>query len=288
VVESSTDSGGVLITGAGAGIGEMTARLLAQRGFTVFAAVRNDAGTLAAVPGVRVVPMDVTDPDSIAAAVEIVRSEVDAAGLRAVINNAGVIVQGPFELVPPAELRRQFEVNTFGPAYVAQAFLPLLRAGGGRVINLSAPSARIPIPMMGPICASKAALASMSDALRAELSAWNIPVVVIEPTATATAIFRKADAAAQTAITGTDPELVALYRNHLAAFAAAAAKQKNGPVEAIAQVIVTAVQARHPKRRYAAGRGARAFGAVAHLPARLRDRLVTVVFGLRNVKAGAP
>jgi NAD(P)-dependent dehydrogenase (short-subunit alcohol dehydrogenase family) len=81
------------------------------------------------VPGVRVVPLDVTDPASVAAAADLVHREVGPAGLRAVVNNAGVIVQGPLELVPPAELRRQFEVNTFGPAYVVQAFLPLLGDG---------------------------------------------------------------------------------------------------------------------------------------------------------------
>ncbi|HEX3812981.1 MAG TPA: SDR family NAD(P)-dependent oxidoreductase [Mycobacteriales bacterium] len=285
MVESSR--GNVLITGAGAGIGELTVRLLVRRGYLVFAGVRGAAPSLTDLPGVRVVPLDVTDSGSVAAAAELVRREVGPAGLRAVVNNAGVIVQGPLELVPPAELRRQFEVNTFGPAYMVQAFLPLLRDGGGRVVNISAPSARIPIPFMAPISASKAALASMSDALRVELAAWNIPVVVVEPAAAATAIFAKASSAAQEALAATDPDRVALYRDHLAAFAAAAAKQKLGPAEAIAEVVVTAVTAERPKRRYAAGRGARAFGAVAHLPGRLRDRLITGVFGLRNVQAGA-
>lgn len=122
MVESSR--GNVLVTGAGAGIGELTVRLLSQRGFSVYAGVRGAAGSLAALPGVRVVPIDVTDPDSVVAAADLVRREVGPAGLHAVVNNAGVIVQGPLELVPPAELRRQFEVNTFGRPMSFRHFCP--------------------------------------------------------------------------------------------------------------------------------------------------------------------
>jgi NAD(P)-dependent dehydrogenase (short-subunit alcohol dehydrogenase family) len=278
----------VFITGASAGIGEATARLLAERGYTVFAGVRTDNGTLAEVPGAEVVAIDVTDPDSVATAAAVVTRRVGRQGLAAVINNAGVIVQGPLELVPPAELRRQFDVNTLGPAYVTQAFLPLLRAGRGRVINISAPTARVPVPFMAPISASKAALASISDALRVELAAWKIPVVVVEPGGTATEIFAKADAAAKIALAETDGEAIALYQGQLAAVAKAAAKQKPGPVAAVARVVVTAVGVRKPKRRYSVGPGARSLGILSHLPDGLRDRVVSNAFGLGKIKANTP
>lgn len=274
--------GAVLVTGAAAGIGEATVRRLAGAGFTVFAGVHRDPGRLGGVPGVRSVTIDVTDPQSVAAAVGKIAAEVGGDGLRAVVNNAGVIVQGPQELVPDDELRRQFEVNTFGPVTVTRHCLPLLRAGRGRVVNLSAPTARVPVPFLGPIGASKAALVSLSDALRLELAPWGIPVVLVEPGATATAIFDKAGAAAEQAVAAAAPDLVALYRRQLDAVAAAGARQKLAPVDGVAALVTKAVTARHPKRRYTAA-NARAFGVLTRLPAGLRDRAVTAAVGLRTI-----
>ena len=274
------DKGNVFITGAATGIGAATTDQLVRSGYRVFAGVHQQSGSLAGARGIRTVPIDVTDPAGVLAAAKDVQEEVGSQGLRAVINNAGVIVQGPLELVPPDELRRQFEINTLGPVHVVQAFLPLLRSGHGRIINISAPTARVPIPFMAPVGASKAALASFSNALRLELAAWDIPVVVIEPGGTDTAIFGKAEAATQNALAAADPAKVASYSDQLAAVAKAGAKQKLGPAEPVARAIVTAVQARKPKRHYSAGSGVAIFGMLAHLPAGLRERLVKSVFGL--------
>jgi NAD(P)-dependent dehydrogenase (short-subunit alcohol dehydrogenase family) len=272
--------GNVFITGAATGIGAATTRRLAEAGYRVFAGVHQEAGSLARIPGVQPVAIDVTDPSGVEDAAKVVDEATGGGGLRAVINNAGVIVQGPLELVPAGELRRQFEVNTLGPAHVIQAFLPLLRTGKGRIINISAPTARVPVPFMAPIGGSKAALASFSDSLRLELGAWGIPVTVIEPGGTDTAIFRKAETAAQAALGATDPAKAALYRAQLAAVARAAAKQRLGPADAVAKTIVAAVEAGKPKRHYAAGSGTAIFGVLAHVPASLRERLIKTVFGL--------
>jgi NAD(P)-dependent dehydrogenase (short-subunit alcohol dehydrogenase family) len=272
--------GNVFITGAATGIGAATTRRLAEAGYRVFAGVHQEAGSLARIPGVQPVAIDVTDPSSVEDAAKVVDEATGGEGLRAVINNAGVIVQGPLELVPAGELRRQFEVNTLGPAHVIQAFLPLLRKGKGRIINISAPTARVPVPFMAPIGGSKAALASFSDSLRLELGAWNIPVTVIEPGGTDTAIFRKAETTAQAALGATDPAKAALYSDQLAAVAKAAAKQKLGPADAVAKTIVAAVEAGKPKRRYAAGSGTAIFAVLAHVPASLREGLIKTVFGL--------
>jgi NAD(P)-dependent dehydrogenase (short-subunit alcohol dehydrogenase family) len=269
----------VFITGAATGIGAATTKLLAEAGYRVFAGVHTETGSLADTAGVQPVAIDVTDPASVENAAKVVREAVSGDGLQAVINNAGVIVQGPLELVPAEEMRRQFEVNTLGPAHVIQAFLPLLREGKGRIVNISAPTARVPIPF-SPIGASKAALESLSDSLRIELGAWGIPVAVIEPGGTATPIWQKADTAAQAALSGTDPGTVALYSDQLAAVAKAAAKQKLGPADAVAKTIVDAVAARRPKRRYMAGSGVAIFGVLAHLPTSLRERLIKTAFGL--------
>lgn len=272
----------VLITGAAGGIGTAAVRLLAERGHRVFAGVHSTAPLLDGLRRVEVLPFDVSDPNQVGAAADAVSAAVGDRGLRAVVNNAGVIVQGPLELVPPGELRRQFEVNTFGPAYVTQAFLPLLRLGRGRVINVSAPSANTPMPFMGPISASKAALASMSEALRTELAAWDIPVVLVEPDSTDTQIFVKAGTRARRALDSADPATAALYAPHLAAVENAMAQFAPGPIQPVARAILTAVEADRPRRRYCTGR-ARMLSATSWLPVAVRERLIARLFGLTQI-----
>jgi NAD(P)-dependent dehydrogenase (short-subunit alcohol dehydrogenase family) len=274
-----TEARAVLVTGSTGGIGTATVRLLRSRGFTVYAGARGRADF---EPGVRVLPLDVADPESVAAAAKRVAGEVD--GLWAVINNAGVIVQGPLELVPADEWRRQLEVNTLGPASVVREFLPLVRAGHGRIVNVSAATGRVAMPMMSALSASKAGLEALSNALRLELAPWKIPVVVIEPGATETEIFARASAAADGAMKQADRDRVRLYQSHLAAYEKAMSRFKPGPVEKVAEVIVRAVEARRPHRRYAVAE-ARTLGAILpKLPAGLRDRVVSSAVGLNGIK----
>ncbi|MEV0801327.1 SDR family NAD(P)-dependent oxidoreductase [Kribbella sp. NPDC050281] len=275
-----SDSRAVLITGSTGGIGAATVELLRRRGFTVYAGVRGRAGF---GEGVREVTLDVADPESVAAAAKQVAGEVG--GLRAVINNAGVIVQGPIELVPADEWRRQFAVNTLGPASVVREFLPLVRAGAGRIINVSAPTGRVAMPLLGALSASKAGLEALSNALRLELAAWNIPVVVVEPGSTESAIFTKAGAAAQEALERTDGDRVALYGAHLAAYEKASARFKPGPAEKVAEVIVRAVEARRPKRRYTVGDARTLAAILTRLPVGLRERALSNALGLKGIKA---
>lgn len=280
----------VLVTGSTGGIGTATVGLLRRRGFTVYAGARGPADF---GPDVRVVPLDVADPESVAAAAKRIAGEVD--GLRAVINNAGVIVQGPLELVPADEWRRQLEVNTLGPASVIREFLPLIRTGSamegsssrlpGRIVNVSAATGRVAMPLLGALSASKAGLEALSNALRLELAPWKIPVVVIEPGTTQTEIFTRAGIAADAALHRADRSQVDLYRGHLAAYEKAMGRFKQGPVDKVAEVIVRAVEARHPRRRYGVAE-ARTFGAILpNLPAALRDRLLTTATGLNGIKA---
>lgn len=278
-----TDQPAVLITGAAGGIGAATVRLLSDRGYRVFAGVNRTSAAVEGLAGVELLRFDVSDPAAVTDAAHIVASKVD--GLRAVINNAGLIIQGPQELLPPEDLRHQFEVNTFGPAYVSQSFLPLLRSGRGRLVNVSAPTANTALPFMGPISASKAALASLSVALRAELAAWSIPVILIEPDSTDTAIFAKADAETQRALSRVDPARAALYSKQLDAVGKAVAAQKPGPVEPVAMAILKAVEARSPKRRYVVGRGARLLSILSRLPEGLRERMITRTFGLAGIRS---
>jgi NAD(P)-dependent dehydrogenase (short-subunit alcohol dehydrogenase family) len=222
----------------------------------------------------------VADPASVQAAAVRVAAATGSDGLQALINNAGIIVQGPLELLTNADLDRQFAVNTLGPAYATRAFLPQLRTGNGRVINVSAPTARVPMPHLAALSASKAALSAMSEALRGELAEWRIPVIVLEPSATDTRIFAKAEAGLKESLKEDAPHLVALYDRQLTAVAAAGARQRMAPVDSVAATIAKAVQARRPSRHYTTGPEARLAGLVAGLPAGVRERLVARLLGL--------
>jgi NAD(P)-dependent dehydrogenase (short-subunit alcohol dehydrogenase family) len=149
-----------------------------------------DAARLRDQAGEGVVPalLDITDPDAVAATAELVSSEVGVSGLAGLVNNAGIAVAAPLEFLPPAELRRQLEVNVVGQHAVTQTLVPLPRRGRGRIVNLGSIGDRIVAPMTGPYHISKFALRAWSDTLRLELSPWGIQVVLVEPGAVATPI----------------------------------------------------------------------------------------------------
>lgn len=272
----------VLVTGAARGGGLRTCRALAERGFLVYAGVRGTAGEVAGVPGVHVVRLDVADGASVRAAVDAVRAD-GTTELYGLVNNAGIIVQGPLELVPDEELRRQFEVNVFGPARVTREFLPLLRAGRGRLVNVTAPTARLPAPFLGALSASKMSLQGLSDAWRAELAHWGIRVVIVEPGAMRTEIFATAAASAAKTLAEQPAEQVALYRAQLDALDAATAKMKLHSPDHLVGAVVKALTERRPQARYTVGPDTRLLGLLARLPLRTRDRLVLRVLGLSKV-----
>jgi len=107
--------GGVFITGAATGIGAATTRRLAEAGYQVFAGVHREAGSLASMPAVQPVAIDVTDPSGVENAAKVVGEATGGGGLRAVINNAGVIVQGPLELVPAGNCAVRSKSTRSGP-----------------------------------------------------------------------------------------------------------------------------------------------------------------------------
>jgi NAD(P)-dependent dehydrogenase (short-subunit alcohol dehydrogenase family) len=257
-------------------------RALLERGLTVYAGVRGDPPVelAGAVP----VTLDVTSAESVSAAAGRIADRQGGRGLHALVNNAGVIVQGPLELVPEPELRHQFEVNVYGPVRLMQALLPALRAGGGRIVNISAPTARIAMPFAAPISASKAALAALSNAARLELAPWGIPVIQVEPGGTDTEIFAKAARAADRAFAAADPQRLALYRPALRAFAAASARQRLDPGSTVIKAVTAAVLDRRPRTHYVAG-NARVIAMLARLPMGTRDRLLARTLGLSKLDA---
>lgn len=171
----------VFVTGASAGIGYAAAELFLKKGYKVYAgARRSEKMAPLRGKGAEIFPLDVADEASLrAAAARILDKE---GSLDILVNNAGYGAHGAIEDVPLDEARRQFEVNVFAPARLAQLFLPSMRARrGGRIINISSIAGRISLPAAGWYHASKHALEAWSDALRLEVKPFGIKVVLIEP-----------------------------------------------------------------------------------------------------------
>jgi NAD(P)-dependent dehydrogenase (short-subunit alcohol dehydrogenase family) len=267
--------GRVVVTGASTGIGEATAKHLKELGFDVYAGVRKaeDAERLR-VGGVTPLTLDVTDSDSIAAA----RSELGDSPLAGLVNNAGVAVSGPVEFVPIEELRRQLEVNLIGQVAVTQAFLPQLRQGRGRIVNVSSIGGRVALPLMSPYNASKFGLEAVSDSLRRELRGQGIDVILIEPGGVKTPIWRKGNSAADELLADAPPEAERLYGTLIESLRAEADKidrERGLPPQAVAEVIGEALTARRPRTRYLVGRDAKLRArAAALLPDRAMDALI--------------
>ncbi|MBP2159505.1 MULTISPECIES: oxidoreductase [Asticcacaulis] len=174
----------IVITGASSGIGEATARLLAQKGFRVFAGARR-APSAPLVPNLEFGRLDVTDEASVTAFIDWVLSE--AGKIDVLINNAGVSLVGPVEKTSIEEAKALFDTNVFGPLRMMRAVLPSMRqARQGLIINLSSVLGFLPAPFMGLYASSKHALEGMSESLDHEVREFNVRVVLLEPSFTNT------------------------------------------------------------------------------------------------------
>jgi len=171
----------VLITGCSSGIGQATAKRLAQAGWTVYATARRTASIAdLEADGCRTLALDVTDEESMQAAVRTV--EDAEGGIGALVNNAGIQEIGAIETVPMERVRALFETNVFGPVRLAQLVLPgMRRNGGGRIVTVGSMNGRFTWPGTGFYCATKHALEAISDALRHEARPFGVDTVLIEP-----------------------------------------------------------------------------------------------------------
>jgi NAD(P)-dependent dehydrogenase (short-subunit alcohol dehydrogenase family) len=270
--------GTVVVTGASTGIGEASARQLSRLGFDVVAGVRSDeAAARAREAGLEPVRLDVTDAASVAEAAAFVEARVGDRGLDGLVNNAGVAVSGPVELVPLDEWRRQLEVNLIGQVAVTQALLPALLRRRGRVVMVSSIGGRVAAPLFGPYSASKFGLEAVSDALRREVAELGVRVVVVEPGAIATPIWDKGITVGDEIVARGDPTARARYSRLIdRTRAAAEANARDGlPPSAVAEVISEAMTAEKPRTRYLVGREAKLRARLAQLlPDRALDALV--------------
>lgn len=267
----------VVVTGASSGIGHATALHLVRDGYVVFAGARSqrDLSQLRSEhEAIRPVELDVTDADSVAHALDVVRSS--GIPLHGLINNAGIALGGPLEHLPLADLRKQLEVNVVGTLAVTQAAIPLLRQTRGRIVTVGSIASRFGAPFLGPYCASKAAVAMLVDSLRLELAPAGISVVLFEFAAVKTPIWQKGRELKDNLSARLPAEALEAY----APFVKAAMRQIDHEervgldVDVVAAAIASALSSPRVRARYVIGKQAHVQAVVAALPHRLRDNML--------------
>jgi NAD(P)-dependent dehydrogenase (short-subunit alcohol dehydrogenase family) len=224
----------------------------------------------------------VTDPDQIREAAAAVTAHAGPAGLDGLVNNAGVGLAYPTELLPLDTFRQQLEINVTGQLAVTQAFLPLLRQAPGRIVVISTIGVRFSPPFAGPLDATKAAVAALADALRQELAPWGVEVVLIEPASINSAAADKVARDAARAIAAFPPRGRALYEDTFRAMLAVMMRREKhgGPPDVAAATVARALTARHPRPLYRTGRYARRLALLSRLPTPVLDAARRRIFGL--------
>ncbi|AWB46649.1 dehydrogenase [Paenibacillus sp. CAA11] len=247
----------VVVTGTSSGIGRATAEKLAAEGFHVLAGVRRqeDANKMKR-KNIEPVIVDVTNIDTLKALAERVEQDPLGRPLRAVVNNAGIAVNAPLEMVPLDEFRRQIEVSVIGQVAVIQALTPALLNSGGRVVNIGSLGGKVSMPGFGIYSAAKFAMEAINDSLRREMSSFGLKVIMITPGGVSTGMSEQGITTAERLAKLMMPDQ---HKRHDRLFdavkAQAEAWAKDGiPPEKVAAVISRAIHERKPRTRYTVGR----------------------------------
>lgn len=270
--------GPILITGCSTGIGRATAERLAGAGHTVYATARKpEAIADLEAKGCRTLALDVDDEASMQAAVTTVIQAEGPVG--ALVNNAGYSQMGAVESVPVEAVRSQFETNVFGLLRMCQLVLPGMRESGrGRIVNVGSMGGKLTFPGAGAYHATKYALEAFSDAMRFEVQAFGVDVILIEPGLIVTEF---AQAATGAMVEGEGP--YADFNQAVAEATTGAYKgptaKLGGPPDAVAKVIQKALGARRPRTRYLVTPSARLLVGQRKLVSdRLWDRMMRTQF----------
>lgn len=269
----------VLITGCSSGIGRALADAFKAVGHEVWATARKtaDVETLAAA-GFRAVELDVNDR----AAIDRLAAQLEqhGKGLDVLINNAGYGGIGPLLDGGVEAMRRQFETNVFSIVGVTRALFPLLRRNKALIVNIGSVSGVLTTPFGGAYCASKAAVSSLSDALRMELAPFGMRVMEVQPGAIDTRFATNAKHEAEQVI----HEGSAWWPLREGVRARANASQTHPtPARNVARDVLNAVQKSNPPRLLRSGNGCRALPMMARLlPKALLERILCKRFKLQG------
>jgi short-subunit dehydrogenase len=264
----------VLVTGAGRGIGLAITEHMSARGWDVYATARSDTALreLDRLSNVHAIPLDITDRS----AITTLSGQLPIT-LNGVVNNAGIIVNGPVEGLTLDDLSRQLEVNVTAQIGVTQAVLPKIRDSRGRVVFVSSVSGLATLPGSGAYSASKYAIESLADALRIELRPWHIPVSLIEPGPIRTDMWGQALAEHDRMTAQLSQEHRELYASHLAGTRKLLGRMQKlaADPKKVTKAVNHALTSRHPKRRYLLDTVSRAQKAILSItPTAINDAVL--------------
>jgi short-subunit dehydrogenase len=273
--------GPILVTGCSSGIGAATAALLLKAGHPVYATARRPKTLDAlAAAGARTLALDVTSEESMSAAVKEVEDRHGQ--VAALVNNAGYGEYGTIEETDLDRVRAMFETNVFGLARLTQLVLPGMRAAGaGRIVNIGSMGGRFTFPVGGYYHATKYAVEAISDALRNEVRRFGVDVVLVEPGLIRTDFEEGIHGSdASSLAKRQDSPYAAMLASNAANSAGAYSSRLAAEPEAVARVVLRAVESRRPRSRYVVTPAARALIALRAVGGdRLWDAVVRRQFG---------
>jgi NADP-dependent 3-hydroxy acid dehydrogenase YdfG len=267
----------VLVTGASSGIGKATALYLAGQGVHVYAGVRKNSdkeklleeGSATLTP----VILDVCQQESIDKAYELISREIENSEF-SLVNNAGLSLNGPLEILPQKDIENLINVNVLGLLAVTRAFIPLIRNSQGRLINISSGHGLLAIPDKSVYAASKSAVQAITDSLRLELRPFGVRVSSVVVGKVNTSVLGKILGDREKMISQADPEILSHYLTLIEYFDK---EVKNIPgIEAIevARVISDAILEEKPKTQYLVGPGAKKMKMLSRFPVKMRDNML--------------
>lgn len=267
----------VLITGTSTGIGYATAIYLDKAGYKVFASVRKEADKqkLMSTASSNLIPviMDVCDEEAVNNAYHQIKKQAEGYNF-SLVNNAGVSLNGPLELLPFSDIQMLLNVNVCGLLSVTKTFLPLIRNTKGRIVNISSGHGLLAIPDKSVYAASKFAVQAISDSLRVELKPFGVNVSNIVVGKINTNVLDKILDDRKKMINQAEPETAKLYSTQMEYFDR---EVKNLPgIEAVevAKVIAKALGDVKPKAQYLVGPGAKKMKMLARFPQAMRDNML--------------
>lgn len=266
----------ILITGTSSGIGRETAVRLAKEGHKVFACVRKkvDKQELEKLnSNIIGVYMDITSPASIDKAFWFILKQTDK--IDVLINNAGIVVAGPVEILDVKKLKEQFDVNTFGAISVTQKFLSLLR--GGKIINISSMASFGIFPYISAYCASKRALDIFFNSFALE-NKDNIKVISIKPASIKTPIWKKSVKSAHKNFEEINEKVKEKYENELSHIERNALKNNKTGIEIykVVDKILEVINKKNPKSTYNVGYKATLVDLFSRLPQWLINLIIKI------------
>lgn len=273
----------VFVTGASSGIGHAVANRLHEQGYHVLAGVRQIPEFSKLEDRFQYVIADITNNKQVSDAALEIKTITGEFGLHGLVNAAGIVIDGPIELITVDDFRRQLEVNVIGRFAITRSLLSSLRQGKARVVNIGAISGRLTVPFFGCPAIASTAFAALNDSMRMEFAPFGIKVTLIEPSAIKTDIFNKAERAQSAALKLQPQNIVKAYEASLHAVKKVFSKAQPDDPEIVVDVVLRVFHSRWKSRsRILVGRGARMLSIVGILPVFLRDPLIMQIMQLRK------